>query len=174
MTLFVILEGQEGCGKSFIGKKLNDYFNDKGYVSTFFDESSIIKSCMNGDTIGVYDIYGVREQEYMNLKHTHDIIFIEKSFITNVVYHLPRAMEYLIDEFIENELQHYSLYGDSCQIYTLFRDYKNEIVDIFLGVSHYLLETYEIDINCLPNSQDDKTENLLNHIIQRIEWELES
>lgn len=173
MTLFVILEGQKGAGKTFIAKKLKEQLEAKNLLVTYFDEESIINECLNNKTLRMYDLYGLREHEYLSLLETSDVILIEKSFITNVVYHLGDVPDQMITDFIEYELGHYFTDTTSCQIYVLFRTYEDLNVDMFLGVAHYLLETYNIDISCLPNSQDDMTENLLQHIMTRIELEID-
>lgn len=172
MTLFVILEGQKGAGKSHIGLMLKQQLEEQQYNVAFFDEEGIIKECLNDGKLMIYDLYGIREQEYLYLLKNNDIIIIEKSFITNVIYHLHDMPQHIIQDFIEYELGHYYNEKHICQIYTLFRNYEDTDVDIFLNLSHYLLETYSIDISCLPNSRDDNTETLLNHMMTKIEMEV--
>lgn len=173
MTLFVIFEGHTLAGKSYIANIIKEHFDKEGYVVSFFDEQHIIEECIHDDKLSIYDLYGLREQEYLRLLSVSDIILVEKSFITNLVYQLQNIPDYMIDDFVEFELSHYITDADCCQIYVLFRDYTKEEVDLFVGIAHYLLETYHIDITCLPNSQDDKTDSIVKHIIDKIELEVE-
>lgn len=170
--LFIIIEGHPLCGKSFISNKLKDLLSNEGYVTCVFDETGIINECITNGHLSVYDLFGVREQKYAQYMDC-DILIVEKSFLSNIILNLQHLPDDMIHDFITYELDHYTSFGSSLQMYTLFRNYENELVDVYLGLSHYLLETYAVDISCLANSRDENTEGLLNHIVERVKWELD-
>ena len=170
--LYVILEGHKGAGKSFIAENLKTMLSLEGYNVALFDETDIIKQCIYNNQLSVYELFGVREQKYSKY-FDYDVLILEKSFISNIIQHLQHLPDDMLHEFITYELDHYHTFTSTCQVYTLFRDYSNKDIDLYLGLSHYLLETYALDICCLPNSQDENTDNLLKHICERIKWELD-
>lgn len=170
---YVTFDGHLGCGKSTVMKEV-----EKQLAEQHFKVKSIDEHCMLNHSIIRHNfypemLYEKRVSKYNELMGLYDICLVENSFISNIVYQLGTASQELVDQYINMELEHYTNNWDTLQSYIIYRDYTQKECDMFLTLSHYLLENYKIDTNSIANANDNKLQENVEKIIKRIIWEIE-
>lgn len=170
---FVILTGHKGSGKSFFAGKIIEKLENENYRVKYIDEHSIISESLREGMFYPEEVTSKRQEMYWSANIIeYDIVLIECSFIYNIIYQLSQLQSEVLEAYIDRELDLFALEYNILQVYVFFRDYERPETQVFLNMSHYLLETCGVDSTTIGNGLDERTEENLKKIMERIQWEL--
>lgn len=168
MTLTIILEGSNNVGKTTISEKLQRWFDHLKLNYVYFHDSDLYESVIdNNNQFSLDELIQERNDLYKEMREEYDIILLDRSFLSTIVYNLDlRDVSYL-DTYIEKELLNIcETPRDNLIIFILVRDSNEILSKDYIKLSHKLLLERHIDSNVIYTNED------LEHTLERIKTDV--
>lgn len=167
MTLTIILEGSNNVGKTSISEKLCTWFNHLNLNFTYFHDTEIYESVVDNDTFSLDDLIHERGDLYEEMREEYDIILLDRSFLSTIVYNMNMNDISYISDYVEKELLNLRpTPRDEIVIYVLVRNSDDLLSKDYIELSHQLLLEKHIDSNVIFTNDD------LERTLERIKVDL--
>lgn len=168
MTLTIILEGSNNVGKTTICEKIQRWFNHLKLNYVYFHDSDLYESVVGDDDhFSLDDIIDERNSLYSEMREEYDIILLDRSFMSTIIYNLDMSDTSYIEPYIEKELLNLRpTPHDNIIIFVLVRDANDILSKQYVKLSHELLLEKHIDSNVIYTNED------LEHTLERIKTDI--
>ena len=156
MTLTIILEGSNNVGKTTIADKLETWLKKQEVNYTYFHDTEIYESVTMGhDVFDLDDLIDARYELYKELRDEYDVILLDRSFMSTILYNLFNESNIVIFDYISKELMNLiPAPDDKLLVFVLVRDSDDSLSMKYVDLSHLLLSRFHVQSSVINTYND--------------------
>lgn len=141
MAITVILEGTNGIGKTSVCEKLEIWLKSLSVNYTYFHDTDIFESVLDENNLfDIDDIINERRDLYREMREEYDVILLDRSFMSTIIYNLTTMSNEAVDNYVFKELLNLRPFpSDKLLTFVLINDCEDERSNEYVELSHYLL-----------------------------------
>lgn len=146
MPLTVIIEGANNVGKTTICRMLEQWLQHINCNYTYFHDSDLYDCVVQGQkTFNLEDLVKERKEVYEELREDYDLILLDRSFMSTILYNLNVQTQTYIDEYIQRELLNLKpTPKDRLMVFIVVRDSEDALSNEYSDLAHRLQIMYHV------------------------------